>query len=624
MTDVFISYARVNRETAQAVAMGLEAAGLAVWWDRELTGGGDFAAEIEQQLLLAPVTLVLWSAASVRSDFVRDESGRARDLDRLLPVRVEAVPLPLGFGTLHTLELLDWDGDPESEDFVKLCEQVRARVAAARAAGPATPQGGPPRRLAAQADEPGSDPLGRQRQRRQWLTRLGGVAVLAVGGGTWLTWRSSQRREALAHLNRGLGYQFAEMPAAAQAQVEYRLATQLDPDLAEAFYYWAHLAVADMSRSAPPFVPGEREGLQQDAVARFTRALARPELLGSSRTAVARQHLALLAQEDAAPVARAAAGPAPVGAEPVAAAPTPAPADSAEPGGTASDSPSTAAPAASPSPTPAAPASGPTTSGAVPVPRPAPAPAATAPPAPPPPSTEGRLVRLAASPERAQQARQLAQALFADSRDARLAAQSALALDPALSADALPTALALAQAGPAGGAGAEAWRMGLLAVQAGLARATPAVLQPQRAALDALLSAGTRSGVPDGWAASLRDAISRAESGAAPVLYLQVAHPRQLPLARQLAARFSAAGYRVPPIETTGEARAPRLPELRSHGGSDPGLARWCQQALATATGAQALWQPLRQVQARSDTFEIWLDAGLCAPGGRQAPGCSS
>lgn len=624
MTDVFISYARVNRETAQAVAVGLEAAGLAVWWDRELTGGGDFAAEIEQQLLLAPVTLVLWSSASVRSDFVRDESGRARDLDRLLPVRVEAVPLPLGFGTLHTLDLLEWDGDPEAEDFVKLCDQVRARVATARAAGLAAPADRPPRRLATQADEPGSDPLGRQRQRRQWLSRLGGVAVLAVGGGTWLTWRSSQRREALAHLNSGLGYQFAEVPASAQAQVEYRLATQLDPDLAEAFYYWAHLAVADMSRSAPPFVPGEREGLHQDAVARFTRALARPELLGSSRTAVARQHLALLAQEDAAPVARAAAGPTPAGADPVAAAPAAAPAASAGPGNAASGTPSTAAPAASSSPTPAAPASAPATGGAVPVPRPVPVPVPVVTAPPPPQPTEGRLIRLAASPERAQQARQLAQALFADSRDARLAAQSALALDPALSADALPTALALAQAGPAGGAGAEAWRMGLLALQAGLARATPAVLQPQRAALDALLSASARTGVPDGWAASLRDAISRAGREAAPVLYLQVAHPRQLPLARQLAARFSAAGYRVPPIETTGEARAPRLPELRSHGGSDPGLARWCQQALATATGARALWQPLRQVQARSDTFEIWLDAGLCAPGGRQAPGCSS
>ena len=31
MTDVFISYARVNRDTAQALAVALEAGGLSVW-----------------------------------------------------------------------------------------------------------------------------------------------------------------------------------------------------------------------------------------------------------------------------------------------------------------------------------------------------------------------------------------------------------------------------------------------------------------------------------------------------------------------------------------------------------------------------------------------------------------
>jgi hypothetical protein len=40
--DVFISYAREDRSTAQALAGALSAAGLNVWWDRQIIGGQDF------------------------------------------------------------------------------------------------------------------------------------------------------------------------------------------------------------------------------------------------------------------------------------------------------------------------------------------------------------------------------------------------------------------------------------------------------------------------------------------------------------------------------------------------------------------------------------------------------
>src|SRR5689334_3475026 len=99
-TDVFVSYSRENREAAQRLADALIKNRLHVWWDRDLVAGSEFAAVIETQLNSAAVVLGLWSSESVRSAFVRDECGRALRAGKLLPVRIEEVDLPLGFGQL--------------------------------------------------------------------------------------------------------------------------------------------------------------------------------------------------------------------------------------------------------------------------------------------------------------------------------------------------------------------------------------------------------------------------------------------------------------------------------------------------------------------------------------------
>ena len=100
--DVFLSYAREDRPTAAKLAAALQTRGLIVWWDREILGGAEFSEVIERELNRARVALVLWSAQSVRSPFVRDESARAQADGKLLPLRIEDVSPPLGFGQLQT------------------------------------------------------------------------------------------------------------------------------------------------------------------------------------------------------------------------------------------------------------------------------------------------------------------------------------------------------------------------------------------------------------------------------------------------------------------------------------------------------------------------------------------
>ena len=171
-TDVFISYARTNRDVAAQVAEAFEAQGLLVWWDRELHAGSEFAEVIETQLQNAHVVVALWSADSVRSGFVRDESGRALRAGKLLPVRIEDVDLPLGFGQLHTLDLLDWDGDAGDEAFRQLVLEVK-RMKAQPAVGDA-----------GDAASSRAAAFGRWRLPRYALAVLiaGALAVLGYGG----------------------------------------------------------------------------------------------------------------------------------------------------------------------------------------------------------------------------------------------------------------------------------------------------------------------------------------------------------------------------------------------------------------------------------------------------------
>jgi len=128
VSDVFVSYDRDDRDTAEQIARGLEAAGLSVWWDRNLQGGAEFGPEIEHQLNAAATVVVLWSAASRDSNWVRDEAQQARDDNKLVPVRLDRSPPPLGFRQTHTLDFDGWTGDPSSSDFVRLVESIRRLV----------------------------------------------------------------------------------------------------------------------------------------------------------------------------------------------------------------------------------------------------------------------------------------------------------------------------------------------------------------------------------------------------------------------------------------------------------------------------------------------------------------
>ena len=128
--DVFISYKAEDRSRLEPLVAALEAEGLMVWWDARIGGGANWRHEIERHLDAARCVLVAWSKRSVAPEghFVRDEAARAMRLGTYLPIKLDAVDPPLGFGEVQALSLQGWTGkasDPRLKDVI---EAVRARL----------------------------------------------------------------------------------------------------------------------------------------------------------------------------------------------------------------------------------------------------------------------------------------------------------------------------------------------------------------------------------------------------------------------------------------------------------------------------------------------------------------
>lgn len=76
MADVFISYAREDRDTAQRIANALETQRYTVWWDREILAGDQFDEVIERELDLAKSVIVLWSNSNETGAILLNDPSR--------------------------------------------------------------------------------------------------------------------------------------------------------------------------------------------------------------------------------------------------------------------------------------------------------------------------------------------------------------------------------------------------------------------------------------------------------------------------------------------------------------------------------------------------------------------
>lgn len=170
MTDVFLSYKAEDRPRLQPLVAALQADGVSVWWDAHIGGGDDWRDAIQQNLDSAKCVIVAWSKRSVAPEgkFVRDEASRAQRRGVYLPIRIDDVELPLGFGEVQALPLTGWKGSHSDPRYQALLNAISSVTSGERSIAHA--------------------PLAAPRVSRRAALAGGGVIALGAAGvgGWWL------------------------------------------------------------------------------------------------------------------------------------------------------------------------------------------------------------------------------------------------------------------------------------------------------------------------------------------------------------------------------------------------------------------------------------------------------
>jgi adenylate cyclase len=126
--DVFISYARPSEEEAQRIAELLRQEGFSVWRDDELPAHRAYSDVIEERLKSAKAVVVLWSADSAKSHWVRAEADSAREAGTLVQARLDGALPPMPFNQIQCADLSGWSGDTNASGWRKLEGSVAALI----------------------------------------------------------------------------------------------------------------------------------------------------------------------------------------------------------------------------------------------------------------------------------------------------------------------------------------------------------------------------------------------------------------------------------------------------------------------------------------------------------------
>lgn len=168
MSDVFVSYKAEDRRRVKPLVEALEADGYTVWWDAQIGGGAQWRHMIEAELNAAKCVIVAWSKRAVGTEgtFVQDEATRAQERHVYVPVLLDKVHLPLGFGEMQALPLSGWKGDRADPHYQSLLSAVT--------------------RLAGDAGAPAKPHSKHPALSRRTVLAGGAVATVAVAGvGGW-------------------------------------------------------------------------------------------------------------------------------------------------------------------------------------------------------------------------------------------------------------------------------------------------------------------------------------------------------------------------------------------------------------------------------------------------------
>ena len=246
--DIFISYARADRDRVRVLADALARRGHTAWWDPEIPPGEPFDKVIARALGGAKAVIVVWSRHSVDSDWVLAEADEGKKRRILVPVLIERTDIPLGFRRTQAADLVGWTGDEAHPEWRKLADKID-RVLRGEM-------------LDFGRDESGRDgpQTGTKRRRAAWIA-AGLAAILAASGGAYYAKRIADD-EHFAELLRRAETAIVEerFPDAERALAEARKLRPSDSDLIRAAArYSEELRRKNAERTVPIYDSATRD-----------------------------------------------------------------------------------------------------------------------------------------------------------------------------------------------------------------------------------------------------------------------------------------------------------------------------------------------------------------------------
>jgi hypothetical protein len=128
MPDIFISYSHKDSEFVRDLIQPLEAEGFSVWWDHSIPPGKTWDDVIARGIREAKACLVVWSANSVASDWVKEEATLAKEAGKFLPILVGVDQPPMGFRRVQAADFRRWNGNRQDPQWRLLMAEIAQLV----------------------------------------------------------------------------------------------------------------------------------------------------------------------------------------------------------------------------------------------------------------------------------------------------------------------------------------------------------------------------------------------------------------------------------------------------------------------------------------------------------------
>ncbi|MDQ5767317.1 TIR domain-containing protein [Thiothrix subterranea] len=163
MNDIFLSYSTKDRDRLKPLFQALAQQGWSVFWDHQsIHTGENWHRKIEEAINNSRCVVVVWSKHSIHSEWVLEEASRGKARDVLLPIRIDAIEPPFGFGMRQAGDFTGWNGKGDHPAFIELAAQIYGLLGR------------------------GSQPLPPPPKSRQGVVLAGVTAVAVAGGGIYL------------------------------------------------------------------------------------------------------------------------------------------------------------------------------------------------------------------------------------------------------------------------------------------------------------------------------------------------------------------------------------------------------------------------------------------------------